>query len=181
MGNLSQQKTNKMTIEQFITAYNVKPADAIVVKKEKFGILDHYVIYLGKDDLGEHRFIANYTKGIQFIQPWELIAFLQSYVPVRLNRFIGNELQRVAAVRRALARLNERAYNLILNNCEHFANWVQKGLPKSEQVEDAGKVLAVTGAGMGLIGLTSKNEDVAMVGLLTAALGLLAIGLSDQR
>lgn len=170
-----------MTIEQFITAHDLKPADAIVVRKEEFGILDHYVIYLGKDNLGKHKFIANYSKGVQFIEPRELIEFLKLYVPVRLNRFIGNELQRVNAVRRALTRLNESAYNLILNNCEHFANWVQKGLPKSEQVEDAGKVLAVTGAGIGLIGLASKNEDVAWVGLLTAALGLLAIRLSEQR
>lgn len=178
---MSQQKTNKMTIEQFITAYNVMPADAIVVKKEKFGILDHYVIYLGKDNFGEHKFIANYTKGIQFIEHWELIAFLQSYIPVRLNKFLGDEFQRNAAVRRALQRLNERAYHLILNNCEHFANWVQKGLPKSEQVEDVGKTLAITGAGLGLIGLSSKDEKVATFGLVTAALGLLAIGLSDQK
>lgn len=170
-----------MTIEQFITTYNIKPADAVVVKKENFGILDHYVIYLGKDNFGEHKFIANYTKGIQFIKPVELVSFLKSYVPVRLNRFIGNELQRVAAVSRALTRLNEQAYNLILNNCEHFANWVQKGLPKSEQVEDVGKALAITGAGIGLIALASKDEKIATVGLLTAALGLLAIGLSDQR
>lgn len=170
-----------MTIEQFINAYNLKPADAIVVKKEKFGILDHYVIYLGIDNFGEHKFIANYTKGIQFIEHWELIAFLQSYIPVRLNKFLGDEFQRNAAVRRALQRLNERAYNLILNNCEHFANWVQKGLPKSEQVEDIGKSFAITGAGIGILGLASKNEKVATFGLITAALGLLAIGLSDQK
>jgi len=168
-----------MTIDQFIKAYNIKPADAIVVKKENFGILDHYVIYLGKDSHNEHKFIANYTKGVQFIQNMELIAFLKTYVPVRLNRFTGNEFQRTAAVRRALSRLNENAYNLILNNCEHFANWVQKGLHKSAQVEDIGKALTITGSGVGLIGLASEDEDVAIVGLLTAALGLLAIGLSD--
>jgi hypothetical protein len=171
----------KMTIDQFIHVYNIKPADAIVVKKEKFGILDHYVIYLGQDSYGEHKFIANYTKGIQFIEHCELVAFLQTYVPVRLNRFIGNEAQRIEAVRRALTRLNERAYNLILNNCEHFANWVQKGLPKSEQVEDVGKALALTGAGVGLVGLAAKNERVATFGLLTAALGLITLRLSDQR
>lgn len=170
-----------MTIEQFINAYNVKAADAIVVKKERFGILDHYVIYLGKDNFGQHKFIANYSKGIQFIEHWELIAFLKSYVPVRLNKFLGNDFQRNTAVRRALQRLNERDYNLILNNCEHFANWVQKGQPKSEQVEDVGKALAITGAGLGLVGLASKDEKVASIGLLTAALGLLAIGLSEQR
>lgn len=169
-----------MSIDQFIKAYNVRPADAIVVKKENFGILDHYVIYLGKDEFGEHKFIANYTKGIHFIKPFELIKFLKTYVPVRINHFVGNDTQRFAAVKRALTRLNENAYNLILNNCEHFANWVQKGLHKSEQVEDFGKALAITGVGVGVAGLFAKDENVAFIGLLTSALGLLAIGVSER-
>ncbi len=170
-----------MNIEHFITAYNVKPADAIVVKKEKFGILDHYVIYLGRDNFGEHKFIANYTKGIKFIEHWELIAFLQSYIPIRINKFVGDDFQRNAAVRRALQRLNEKDYNLILNNCEHFVNWVQKGIPKSEQVEDVCKTLAIAGAGLGLIGIASNDEKVVKAGLLTAALGLLVNSLNDQK
>jgi hypothetical protein len=170
-----------MTTNEFISAYGVRPADAIVVKKETFGILDHYVIYLGVDTFGQHKFIANYSKGIQFIQEQELINFLKSYIPVRLNRFLGNEVQRMSAVKRALSKLNENAYNLILNNCEHFANWVQKGLPKSDQVDDVGKALAITGAGIGLIGVASKNENAAAIGFLTAALGLIAMGLSDQN
>lgn len=170
-----------MTIREFISAYNIRPGDAVVVKKEAFGILDHYVIYLGVDNRGQHKFIANYSKGIQFIQELELINFLKSYIPVRLNRFLGNELQRMSAVNRALSRLNENAYNLILNNCEHFANWVQKGLPKSEQVDDVGKALAITGAGIGLIGAASKNENAAAIGFLAAALGLIVMGLSNQN
>ena len=122
-----------MTIERFITTYNVKPADSIVVKKQFFGILDHYVIYLGKDIYGEHKFIANYTKGVRYIENRELSSFLKSYVPVRINRFVGNEQQRAYAVERANSRLNERSYNLILNNCEHFASFVQNGHSKSSQ------------------------------------------------
>jgi hypothetical protein len=168
-------------IEHFINSYNIKPADAIVVKKENFGILDHYVIYLGQDYYGEHLFIANYSKGIQFIKKVELASFLNTYVPIRLNRFVGNETQRNDAINRAMTRLNEKAYNLILNNCEHYANWVQSGLPKSVQVEDIGKALALSGASIGLVGLASKNKEVAIVGFLSAALGLLAIELSEQK
>ena len=36
---------------------------------------------------------------------------------------------------RALSRLNENNYNLITNNCEHFATWCVTGVEKSEQVE----------------------------------------------
>lgn len=162
-----------MNIDQFLSLNKVQPADAIVVKKEMFGILDHYVIYLGKDDFGQHKFIANYTKGIQFLPESDLLAFLKLYVPVRINKFVGNEIQRYDAVRRALVRLNERAYNLILNNCEHFASWVQKGLPKSKQVDDFGDALTIAGAGIALAAIASDNEEAAFGGFLATAIGLI--------
>lgn len=39
-------------------------------------------------------------------------------------------------VKRARQRLGETEYNLILNNCEHFALWCKTGLHESHQVED---------------------------------------------
>ena len=38
-------------------------------------------------------------------------------------------------IRRARSRLGERAYNLALNNCEHFAIWCKTGLHESHQVD----------------------------------------------
>lgn len=163
-----------MSIQQFIHSYNIRPADAIVVKKENFGILDHYVIYLGVDQFGEHKFIANYSKGVRFLPLLEIVRFLNMYVPVRLNRFVGSELQRQLAVRRALSRLNENSYNLILNNCEHFSTWVQNGTPESDQVESFGNILLASGAFLGLMGLASEDENLTGVGLLSAALGAIA-------
>jgi hypothetical protein len=163
-----------MTIQQFITSYCIRPADAIVVKKESFGILDHYVVYLGVDQFGEHKFIANYSKGVRFLPLFEIVKFLQKYVPVRLNRFVGSELQRQFAVHRALSRLNENSYNLILNNCEHFSNWVQNGTPESDQVENFGNILLAGGAFLGFLGLASEDENLTGVGLLSAALGAIA-------
>ncbi|MEP0871718.1 lecithin retinol acyltransferase family protein [Trichocoleus desertorum AS-A10] len=42
-------------------------------------------------------------------------------------------------VKRAKRRLGERNYNLIFNNCEHFANWCKKGRSRSSQVEELPK------------------------------------------
>lgn len=44
-------------------------------------------------------------------------------------------------VQRAKSRLGEKKYNLLLNNCEHFAIWCKTGLSKSYQVEKVLKVL----------------------------------------
>jgi len=39
-------------------------------------------------------------------------------------------------VERAKSRLGERAYNLLLNNCEHFAIWCKTGKSESTQVQN---------------------------------------------
>ncbi|MGB3635994.1 MAG: lecithin retinol acyltransferase family protein [Rivularia sp. (in: cyanobacteria)] len=42
-------------------------------------------------------------------------------------------------VKRAKKRLKEKKYNLVLNNCEHFAYYCKTGKHKSEQVEEIPK------------------------------------------
>ncbi|CAO4998853.1 LRAT domain-containing protein [Microcystis aeruginosa] len=39
-------------------------------------------------------------------------------------------------VERALSRLGEQKYNLLFNNCEHFATWCKTGISKSQQIEE---------------------------------------------
>ena len=38
-------------------------------------------------------------------------------------------------VRRARSRIGERQYNLVTNNCEHFALWCKTGISFSRQVD----------------------------------------------
>ena len=44
-------------------------------------------------------------------------------------------------MRRAYLRLGERNYNLISNNCEHFAIWCRTNISTSSQVRNAGRTL----------------------------------------
>lgn len=39
-------------------------------------------------------------------------------------------------VQRARKKIGETSYNLVLNNCEHFAIWCKTGISQSRQVED---------------------------------------------
>ncbi|HIK37754.1 MAG: lecithin retinol acyltransferase family protein [Geminocystis sp.] len=39
-------------------------------------------------------------------------------------------------VKRAFSRLGERKYNLLFNNCEHFATWCKTGISDSRQVRE---------------------------------------------
>lgn len=165
-------------IDNFVRINQLQPADAFVVNKQFFNILDHYVIYLGRHQ-NRHVFIANYTKGIKILELNEIAMFLAKYVPVRVNRFMGNEQQRREAVERALSRKDENSYNLILNNCEHYFNYVHHGTSKSNQVKDVGNHLAVTGLVAGISGAASKKDEVAIAGIIVAGIGLILGSLED--
>lgn len=47
-------------------------------------------------------------------------------------------------VQRARGRLGESNYNLVTNNCEHFAIWCKTGISESHQVNDVIDILAVS-------------------------------------
>lgn len=134
-----------MTIQQFIFQNNLQQADVIVLKKKFFGMLDHFAVFLGYDYYtGVPLFAANYTRGTQFISQQELASFLTQLVPERIERFIGNEIQRDQAVKRALSRIGADDYNYFTNNCEHYKNFVQTGMPHSEQSTNFGNGIAVS-------------------------------------
>jgi len=65
----------------------------------------------------------------------------------KVLQFEGNtdklrQFSREETVRRARSRKGECSYNLIFNNCEHFAIWCKTGINKSLQAEKT--ICAVT-------------------------------------
>jgi hypothetical protein len=106
------------------------PADVIVAKKRNgLGrILNHYVVYVGNET-----FIGNLQDGVKVLSETELSDLLVDYEPVRIKPFEGTDFQRNQAINRAYHKLGQK-YSLLNFNCEHFANWVQKGKENSVQV-----------------------------------------------
>ena len=56
---------------------------------------------------------------------------------VRVRTHPGAPYSGEECARRALSRLGEDQYNLVFNNCEHFATWCATGEQRSPQVERA--------------------------------------------
>jgi len=93
------------------------------------GLFNHHGI-----DLGDGT-VAHYLEGREILrsrleefsrgQPISPVSYPEgSCSPARLT------------LRRAMGRLGEQRYNLLFNNCEHFAYWCKTGRHRSAQVED---------------------------------------------
>jgi len=62
-------------------------------------------------------------------------------------------------LRRAYSRLGEKNYNLIFNNCEHFAVWCKTGISDSEQVTKAITTAVILSIGALVYGVIRKIID----------------------
>jgi hypothetical protein len=91
------------------------------------GLFNHHGI-----DLGDGT-VAHYLEGRQILRS-PLLEFSRgqplTVVPYAISSPVGLTL------RRAMGRLGEQNYNLLFNNCEHFAIWCKTGRHRSAQVED---------------------------------------------
>ena len=80
--------------------------------------------FLKEDDLEE---IVSEGEGDSL---WDIIRLLRRTIKgERYHLYTPEE-----TVQRARSRLGETAYNLALNNCEHFAVWCKTGVSESAQV-----------------------------------------------
>ncbi|MBL7810822.1 MAG: lecithin retinol acyltransferase family protein [Bacteroidetes bacterium] len=177
---MSELQLLEKNLDVFVQQNNLKPADAIQVKKQPFKLLRHYILYLGTYQ-DRHVFMANTFSGVKIFNYHELLNELKTFIPEKIERFIGTFHERKEAVTRALMRKDEDSYNLILNNCEHFKNWVHYGTHKSEQVTNWGKAGVAVGAAVALGSAANKSKGGAYIGLGLMLLGGLAWALSDDE
>jgi hypothetical protein len=159
-----------MNIDEFIRHYNIKPAEAIMMKKKSFGMLDHYVLYLGVRN-NHHEFVANYDKGVAVIPDNEIVSLVQKLQFAAIECFPGDEYQRQFALERAFSRIGQQAYGLITNNCEHYKNYVHYGEDISKQVETFGGTIVVTGITAAVAGIAQDDPLLTGVGILAALFG----------
>lgn len=118
---------------------NPDPADILIIDR---GLYKHYGVYIGDgkviqyagqtddwdSDISIHETtLTRFAGGHDFI----IGTFSESFCKTH-TIFSPEE-----TIARARSRLGERAYNLITNNCEHFALWCKLGVSYSQQVENA--------------------------------------------
>lgn len=94
------------------------------------GVYKHYGI-----DCGDGT-VIHYRKPSETIERTSLATFSRGN-PVYIAEYSeGFSYIADVVVDRAESRLGEREYNLIANNCEHFAHWCKTGMSHSQQVKN---------------------------------------------
>ena len=96
------------------------------LKVSRFGY-SHHGIYVGNKKV-----IANTQEGVDLFTLDEFSLGSRIYVVSEQKYF-----SRAQIVARAYSRLGEHNYNILTNNCEHFALWCTQDLSKSKQVRRA--------------------------------------------
>ena len=119
----------------------------------------HYGVYAGKGRVIHYIGELGHFGGSIGIRETSLEEFAngKEFTVVKFkgtNQYSGQE-----TVRRARSRIGEESYNLLFNNCEHFALWCKTGESKSKQVEQAVSVAVVLGAIAVATGIDKLSDE----------------------
>lgn len=103
--------------------------------------------------------------------------------PVYIRRYPAHYIAETT-LRRAESRLGEREYNLLFNNCEHFATWCKTGISDSKQIREFAPLLATLNPDQlsGKINQSFQDghqQDAA--GMLEEALGEIKVAWDDLQ
>lgn len=103
----------------------------------------HHGIYIGNDEVIHYSGFANGISNGE-IEITTLSSFTngeRTFVKrYAFPKYKGNQV-----VERAKSRLGEDLYNVLLNNCEHFAYWCVMGKHHSEQIDSITSVTSLVG------------------------------------
>ena len=103
-------------------------ADHLQVPRQH-GLFNHHGIDLGDGS------VAHYLEGRAILR--SPLAEFSRDQPVSVVPYTAETCSPAGVtLRRAMGRLGEQNYNLLFNNCEHFAHWCKTGRHRSAQVED---------------------------------------------
>ena len=134
------------------------------------GTAHHDGIYLGGGYVIHLTGVPGGGKAGARVQMGTLTCFASGR-PVTVRRYAeGHDPD--AIIERAMSRLGEGSYNLVFNNCQHFARWCVTGDPRSEQVESA----AAT-AGVAVAPVAAATAGISMVGSAGLVAGLSGPGI----
>lgn len=94
------------------------------------GVYQHHGIDIGDSS------VIHYRKPSEIIEQTSFDTFSKNNRVYSRQYPAGFSFIPEVTVKRAFSRLGENKYNLLFNNCEHFATWCKTGVSESQQIKD---------------------------------------------
>lgn len=94
------------------------------------GVYQHHGI-----DCGDGT-VIHYRKPSEIIERTSIDTFSLGNKIYKRDYLDGFYFIAMVVVNRAISRLGEKKYNLLFNNCEHFATWCKTGISESQQIRE---------------------------------------------
>ena len=150
--------------------YFLQSGDVIAVSREKIGfrIYDHYGIYIGNGRIIHFARESGDLFGSDpaIVLEADLDYFVEDSKCVYVVRYPGNEKPPMAVVKTAKALLGTTHYNIIFNNCEHFAVYCKTGIHTSTQTRNAIKGASRAAIGISMIKASPSRTISYMLPLI---------------
>ena len=127
------------------------------------GLFNHHGI-----DLGDNT-VIHYLEGKEIIQSSKN-EFRMGEILQVIKHINHSSIEKT--LERAKSRVGEKNYNLLFNNCEHFANWCKTGFHRSSQIENWLKKSSLGAMAIG---------QILPAALLSGLNALLAKGLASDK
>jgi len=117
------------------TIDDIQPGDILYVHR---GVYKHYGVYAGDGRVIHFAPLSGAEINAEnaTIHETNLGNFLKGGV-LRVDRKSRAQFPRQEVVERARSQIGSKRYDLVFNNCEHFARWCITGVHESDQVSSA--------------------------------------------
>ena len=141
-GRITENQKNKIDIinDPFNFLFNMLAPGSVLFVDNYFAGLStyqHYGIYIGEGKI--IHFAPLEGQEISFENGIIHITTLEKFLngrALRIDMNIEKKFSEQEIITRAMSRLNEKGYNLFVNNCEHFARWCVSGESVCYQVDN---------------------------------------------
>jgi hypothetical protein len=114
--------------------HSPRPGDILYVNR---GLYLHYGLYAGDGRVIHFAPLSGGEINAEnaVIHETTLEAFSKGG-ELKIDKKVKASYPREEIVRRARKQIGAKGYNLVFNNCEHFARWCKSGTSESKQVEN---------------------------------------------
>lgn len=141
-----------MNNSTFARSNGLGSGDVLFGPKSNIGIVQHFIVYVGTDSMGNDLYMDNNVKeGVRYMYESQMLQE-NPYQTLQIRRLQTDYNGRQQAMLRAQS-LHGKSYHVTEFNCEHFANYVQYNVPYSEQVQKSEKGFLMAASLIGLIAL----------------------------